>query len=403
MISKVLIVDDEPLNIALYYEMLKHSVSEIIKAADGIEAVKIAEEELPDIIILDWNMPRMDGLEALKILKKNNRTKDIPVVMITGIMTSSESLRTALEEGAIDFIRKPFDKTELQARVKLLLMLSNSLKDLKKNLREIESSNRFIQSIIQNIAQPLVYYTLDGIIMGCNKSFEDITGSESGCLKNTLVYRHFKKEIASYHMSMDIELMQQGGQSKYEALYSDGNEYIFSKSLFSDSENNPQGILCIMTNISELKKAHSEVLELKKRELVSSALRLIQSGELNNYLVTELAKISQYTNKQGTELIRQLIKHNNLKAGEGIWQEFEARFENVYDEFYKNLNKKFPGLTPGEKKLCALLRLNLSTKDIAAITYQNPQSVDMARYRLRKKLNLSADENLNDFLLAIDS
>ena len=79
------------------------------------------------------------------------------------------------------------------------------------------------------------------------------------------------------------------------------------------------------------------------------------------------------------------------------------RFEQVYEVFYKRLMEQFPDLTPGERKLCALLRLNVSSKDIAAITFQNPQSVDMARYRLRKKLNLTGEDNLVDFLTKIDS
>jgi DNA-binding CsgD family transcriptional regulator len=62
----------------------------------------------------------------------------------------------------------------------------------------------------------------------------------------------------------------------------------------------------------------------------------------------------------------------------------------------------FPDLTTGEKKMCALLRLNLSSKDIASITFQNPQSVDMARYRLRKKMDLKKEENLIDFLMSIN-
>jgi DNA-binding CsgD family transcriptional regulator len=63
---------------------------------------------------------------------------------------------------------------------------------------------------------------------------------------------------------------------------------------------------------------------------------------------------------------------------------------------------QFPALTPNERKLCALLRSGLSSKDIAILTFQNPQSVDVARYRLRKKLNMANEENLSDFLLSIE-
>ena len=101
-------------------------------------------------------------------------------------------------------------------------------------------------------------------------------------------------------------------------------------------------------------------------------------------------------------MIRATIQQFNINSGNKVWQEFETRFENVYESFYKKLDVQYPGLTPGERKLSALLRLNLSSKDIAALTFQNPQSVDMARYRLRKKMNLSQEENLIDVLVGID-
>ena len=88
---------------------------------------------------------------------------------------------------------------------------------------------------------------------------------------------------------------------------------------------------------------------------------------------------------------------------EQVWNEFEQRFENTFDTFYKKLLDRFPTLTPTERKLCALLRLGLTSKEIAILTFQNPQSVDVGRYRLRKKLELSTDENITDFLLKFES
>jgi DNA-binding CsgD family transcriptional regulator len=80
------------------------------------------------------------------------------------------------------------------------------------------------------------------------------------------------------------------------------------------------------------------------------------------------------------------------------WKEFETHFANVYEDFYKRLVQRHPELTPGERKLCAMLRLKLSTKEIATLTLQNPQTIDIARYRIRKKLQLSQDINLVSYL-----
>jgi DNA-binding CsgD family transcriptional regulator len=73
----------------------------------------------------------------------------------------------------------------------------------------------------------------------------------------------------------------------------------------------------------------------------------------------------------------------------------------VHNDFYDKLNEKFPNLSANEKRLCAFLRLNMSTKEISAITYQSINSITVARSRLRKKLELDSDENLISFLESI--
>jgi len=84
---------------------------------------------------------------------------------------------------------------------------------------------------------------------------------------------------------------------------------------------------------------------------------------------------------------------------EKIWEEFEMRFHNVHNDFYDKLNAVFPGLSINEKRLCSFLRLNMTTKEISSITGQTPKSIEMARTRLRKKLNLTNSEtSLTDFL-----
>lgn len=401
--SKILVADDEPLNLLLYSEMLKSAGHIIITATDGLDAIEHAKKEKPDIVILDWNMPRLDGLEALKELKKDPEFEDVPVVMITGIMTSPDNLKVALEAGAMEFLRKPFEKTELNARVNSMLLLSQSRRDLQAKYRVIEDSNSFITSVIGSIPHPIVYYDLVGLIQGFNESFEksfivdkqEIIGSE--------IYSHFFNPFRTLHLKKDEELKSGNSPINYECSCDLlGKDYIFTKALYRNSVNDPIGILCIMTDITEVKQAHAEIMEIRKRELTSSALRLIQITEMNNKLISELNELNKFTNRKGGELIRKLLTKFNDTTSENTLKEFETRFERVYESFYKSLNARFPDLTANDLKLCAFLRLNLSTKDIAAITFQNPQSIDMARYRLRKKLNLQQEDNLTDFLMNIE-
>ena len=96
--------------------------------------------------------------------------------------------------------------------------------------------------------------------------------------------------------------------------------------------------------------------------------------------------------------VSDIIKEMDANMSKESWEEFEFRFNDVHNEFYDNLIKDFPDLTPNELKLCAFLKLNMTSKDIATITYQTNHSITVARHRLRIKLGLERDDNLISFL-----
>lgn len=134
MDKKILIVDDQPENLQTIVEIFSNECSEwnVIKAPNGKIALKIVQKIIPDMIITDWEMPQLDGIELIKKLKNNPQTTDIPVIMCTGVMTSSQNLNMALEAGAIDYIRKPVDAIELIARTKANLHLAEQYRKVKK-------------------------------------------------------------------------------------------------------------------------------------------------------------------------------------------------------------------------------------------------------------------------------
>lgn len=135
----ILIVDDQPEDLHVLADYLKeHGDSyEIMKAPSANIALKLIEKKKPDLIITDWEMPVMNGIEFVKELRKNNQTIDIPVVMCTGVMTSSENLQTALKAGASDYIRKPIDKIELIARTHSMLQLAISQQNVKEQIEKL--------------------------------------------------------------------------------------------------------------------------------------------------------------------------------------------------------------------------------------------------------------------------
>jgi tetratricopeptide (TPR) repeat protein/DNA-binding CsgD family transcriptional regulator len=133
-------------------------------------------------------------------------------------------------------------------------------------------------------------------------------------------------------------------------------------------------------------------IEFKDRELATNVMYLVKKNELINYISEKLLKAKSIFKKERQDAVQEIVLELQSNIDSDIWKTFEERFKAVHKEFYQKLHSNYPQLSENDKKLCALLRLNLSTKDIAAITHQNPNSIDVARTRLRKKLNISNTE-----------
>lgn len=167
------------------------------------------------------------------------------------------------------------------------------------------------------------------------------------------------------------------------------------------------------TKRSELKQAHLKLeqinlkndLAMKDKELATNIMYLLNKNELINNLSEKLLSIKQQAATTDTQsAIQKVILDLQSNFQPELWQEFEFRFQQVHEQFYRILNERFPDLSPSERRLCAFLKLDMTTKEISAITHQNAKSIDVARTRLRKKLNLTGtDHNLVSFLAQLDS
>lgn len=214
-------------------------------------------------------------MEALLKIKADPATSGIPVIIVTGQMTSRENLSTAFEAGAIDFIRKPFDKTELLARINSVLKME---------------------------------------------------------------------------------------------------EY------------------------------HQQTINLKNRELASAALSLAHNCEINNLLTARLDKIKNLAKKQSLGMlsaINEMVEDIATIRETNSWEQFNDHFLLINPAFGNTLLAKHPDLSPSEIKLCMLLRLNISTKEIAAIACQTYDSIRVSRTRLRKKLDLDNEDGLVIYLMKV--
>ena len=139
-------------------------------------------------------------------------------------------------------------------------------------------------------------------------------------------------------------------------------------------------------------------LDFKNNELTTFALHIAQRNELLSKFIEALSSIKKNANVTTAKEIKKLVQQiEQSRMVNQDLEDFHLNVENEYQDFFYNLNKKYPDLTENEKRLAAQLRLNLANKDIAALNNISLKSVEMARYRLRKKLELDSKANLYAF------
>ena len=162
---------------------------------------------------------------------------------------------------------------------------------------------------------------------------------------------------------------------------------------------------------AELERQEKKIVELEKEQLEAD-LRF-KSKELSSVVMTNIAH-QEFLNSLKEEIQRQKLSgqygrknldklltlvNSNIVSDEENWTMFQANFDRIHENFFRNLKLQYTDLTSGDLRFCALLRLNMPTKEIAKLLNISTRGVDAARYRLRKKFNLLPEESLTDFLI----
>ncbi|NLI72983.1 MAG: hypothetical protein GX361_09705 [Bacteroidales bacterium] len=142
-------------------------------------------------------------------------------------------------------------------------------------------------------------------------------------------------------------------------------------------------------------------LTLKSKELAMSTMTIIRKNEVLIKVKEELVELkkrlgTQFPNKYYDQIIR--IVDQNISSDDD-WKIFQTNFDRIHENFFRNLHTSYPKLTSNDLRFCAYFRLNLTTKDIAHLMNISPKGVEVARYRIRKKINIPSEKNINEFLI----
>ena len=132
--TKILVIDDKKDNLVAVKALLKNLEPgyEVLTAESGIEGIKLAKAKQPDTILIDVHMPRIDGYEVCRRLREGKKTKQIPIIFLTAVKTSSKDRIRGLERGGDAYLTKPIDEGELLATLHAMLRIKKVEDELEK-------------------------------------------------------------------------------------------------------------------------------------------------------------------------------------------------------------------------------------------------------------------------------
>ncbi|MDC6367527.1 MULTISPECIES: triple tyrosine motif-containing protein [Flavobacteriaceae] len=269
----------------------------------------------------------------------------------------------------------------------------------------------------QKYLRPKFQYQLEGIYSNWSNWSEDSNVSFENLPSGDYIFRvrakigdrvssnvssyQFKIARPWYSSNLFIVLYVLGGILGSIAIHASYRRYYHKRQQQLIARNKREMELAKAQNEKEIIKIKNEQLkkefQSKSNELAASTMSIIKKNELLSKIKEQL--ISSVADKNSVKPIIQIIDTNLGQKDD--WEFFKEAFNNADRKFLKKLKKAHPNLSPNDIKLCAYLRLNLSSKEIAPMFNISPRSVEIKRYRLRKKMDLSHDDNLVDYILKL--
>ena len=152
-VGNVLVVDDQPVNLSLVAKILQDLPIRIIKAESGKEAVEIASKEKLALILMDVQMPGMDGFQTADAIKKLDKAEKTPIIFITAVGSDIDNIHRGYEAGGVDYIVKPVTPFVLQSKVQIFLDMDEKYEEIDNMLLSLEEKNKTFKDTLDNIRQ----------------------------------------------------------------------------------------------------------------------------------------------------------------------------------------------------------------------------------------------------------
>jgi len=175
--SVLLVVDDYPENLISMRALLERQDWQVVTAASGIEALTLLLEHEIDLVLLDVQMPGMDGFEVARLMRGSQRTRLTPIIFLTANEQSQDAVIKGYASGAVDYLFKPFNPDILKPKIQALLEQQRNRRTLQRLTRDLEAARAFNASVLDNAAEGILVVNDDGSIRFANPAISRLLGA----------------------------------------------------------------------------------------------------------------------------------------------------------------------------------------------------------------------------------
>jgi len=258
----ILIIDDTPANLKLLHDVLTKEGYRIRIANSSVQGLQSAKSVPPDLILLDVQMPEMDGYTLCRELKADPLTNPIPIIFISASDEGAFNTVKAFEVGGIDYISKPFNAVEVLARIKNHLRLSI----LQKQIREsLATSQHMLQAVVNHSPTVVYIKDLDGRYLLANREFERILNVPEGSILGKTDLDIFPLKSAKLFRQEDQNVLRCDNHKQFEESIEVNGEtrtYLSFKFPLQDENGENYAVGGISTDITSRKHAEAEMERL---------------------------------------------------------------------------------------------------------------------------------------------
>lgn len=324
IIQQVLLVDDRPENLIALEAILEAPERKLLKAGNGNEALTLALKNDISLILLDVQMPDMDGFEVAELLQRNNKTRQIPVIFCTAISKEKHYMARGFDVGAVDYLFKPIDPNVLTAKVRVFLELDLQKRKLQQTLVQLHRAQQENERLLRAMGEGVIGLDKTGLITFANPAAASLLGKSTqqliGMSIDSLIFFDGNGRLLwCWQDSAVLKAIGRGDSYQSTELHCLNNgkplQLEVTTTPINERDNNFSGAVAVMRSVSSREQAQKAFEERRKspRKRLSAELNIFDRatganiGRLVNLSESGLRLLSKKPFADGQRMVFSMV------------------------------------------------------------------------------------------------